>query len=100
MVEGRDIGTVVLPNAQLKIFLTASLEVRVERKLMEYQKRGLNVSREEVEKELISRDKQDSKRSVSPLKPAEDAVVIDTTNMSVNEVLQKILELVEERIRS
>ncbi|MCD6551718.1 (d)CMP kinase [Thermotoga sp.] len=100
VVEGRDIGTVVLPNAQLKIFLTASLEVRVERKLMEYQKRGLNVSREEVEKELISRDKQDSKRSVSPLKPAEDAVVIDTTNMSVNEVLQKILELVEERIRS
>ncbi|PLV55691.1 (d)CMP kinase [Thermotoga sp. SG1] len=99
VVEGRDIGTVVLPNAQLKIFLTASLEARIERKLREYQKKGLNVSREEVEKELISRDTQDSSRKIAPLKPAEDAVVIDTTSMSVNEVLQKILKLVEERMK-
>jgi len=100
VVEGRDIGTVVLPDAQLKIFLTASLEARIERKLREYQKKGLNVSREEVERELISRDTQDSSRKIAPLKPAEDAVVIDTTSMSVNEVLQKILKLVEERMKA
>lgn len=89
-----------MPDAQLKIFLTASLEARIERKLREYQKKGLNVSREEVERELISRDTQDSSRKIAPLKPAEDAVVIDTTSMSVNEVLQKILKLVEERMKA
>ncbi|PLV60173.1 (d)CMP kinase [Thermotoga sp. KOL6] len=100
VVEGRDIGTVVLPKAALKIFLTASLDARVERKLKEYRKRGLNVKREEVERELIARDEQDSKRSVAPLKPAEDAVIIDTTDMTVEEVLQKIQKLVEERMKS
>ncbi|MBZ4662128.1 MAG: cytidylate kinase [Thermotoga sp.] len=100
VVEGRDIGTVVLPNAHLKIFLTASLEARVERKLKEYQKRGLKVTKEEVERELISRDEQDSKRNVAPLKPAEDAVIIDTTSMSVEEVLDRILKLVRERMNT
>lgn len=99
VVDGRDIGTVVLPNAQLKVFLTASLEERVERKLRDYLKKGINVDRETVRKELLERDEQDSTRDVAPLRPAEDAVVIDTTNLKLEEVLEIVLKLVRERMR-
>ncbi len=99
VVDGRDIGTVVLPNAHLKIFLTASLEERVERKLRDYLRKGINVDRETVRRELVERDEQDSARSVAPLRPAEDAVIIDTTNLRIEEVLEKVLRLVQERMR-
>ena len=97
VVEGRDIGTVVLPDAELKVFLTASPQERARRRYKELLKKGERVSYDEVLKSIIERDTRDSSRSVAPLKPAEDAVVIDTTDMSVEEVVKKIIELARER---
>ncbi len=97
VVEGRDIGTVVLPDAELKIFLTASVEERARRRWRELAKKGENVSYEVILKQLKVRDDQDSKREIAPLKPAEDAIVIDTTKVTVEEVVGRIIELVEER---
>ena len=96
VVEGRDIGTVVLPDAELKIFLTASVEERARRRWNELREKGEDISYEEVLKQLKERDERDSRRSIAPLKPAEDAVVIDTTDMSVDEVVRKIADLVRE----
>ncbi len=98
IVEGRDIGTVVLPDAELKIFLTASVEERARRRWKELREKGKDVSYEEILEQLKKRDEQDSKRSVAPLKPAEDAVVIDTTGMGIDEVVEEIVRLVEERM--
>ncbi len=94
VVEGRDIGTVVLPDADLKIFLTASVEERARRRYEELVKKGEKISYKEVLEQLKRRDEQDSKREVAPLKPAEDAVVIDTTKLTVDEVVDRIVELV------
>ena len=99
VVEGRDIGTVVLPDADLKIFLTASVEERARRRWKELAEKGEDVSYEEILEQLKKRDEQDSNRKVAPLKPAEDAVVIDTTNMSVDEVVEKLVKLVRERMK-
>jgi (E)-4-hydroxy-3-methyl-but-2-enyl pyrophosphate reductase/cytidylate kinase len=97
VVEGRDIGTVVLPDADLKIFLTASVEERARRRWRELREKGENISYEEVLEQLRKRDEQDSKRNVAPLKPADDAIVLDTTNLSVEEVVEKISNLVGEK---
>ncbi len=99
VVDGRDIGTVVLPNADVKIFLTASFEERVKRRLNELQQKGINASVEEVEKEMRLRDAQDSSRSIAPLKPAQDAFIIDTTSMSVEEVLTRICKIICGRVK-
>ncbi len=98
IVEGRDIGTVVLPDAELKVFLTASVEERARRRWKELREKGEDVSYEEILEQLKKRDEQDSKRNVAPLKPAEDAVVIDTTGMGIDEVVEEIVRLVEERM--
>jgi len=98
VVEGRDIGTVVLPDADLKIFLTASLEERARRRYRDLLAKGEKVSFEEVLQKLKVRDSQDSTRKLAPLKPAEDAVILDTTNLSVEEVVEKIERMVRERM--
>ncbi len=90
VMEGRDIGTVVFPNAELKIFLTAQLEVRVERRYKELLAKGENLTKEEVRENLIKRDHIDSTRAHSPLKKAEDAWVIDNSFLSIEEQLKKI----------
>ena len=92
VMEGRDIGTVVLPDAELKIFLWATPEERARRRLRE---RGGDY--EEILRAIVRRDERDSTRADSPLRPAEDAVVIDTTHKSPDEVLRMVLQLVEER---
>ncbi len=97
VVEGRDIGTVVLPDAELKIFLTASVEERARRRWKELKEKGENIPYDEILKQLKDRDERDSKREVAPLKPAEDAIVIDTTNMSIDEVVKNIAKLVREK---
>jgi len=97
VLDGRDIGTVVLPDAELKIFLTASSKARTRRRLLEYQAKGLKVSEEEIAADIIKRDQQDSTRANSPLKPAADAIIIDTSDMSIEEVIAKISSYIDER---
>ena len=93
IMDGRDIGTQVLPNADLKIFLTASLEERARRRFEELQAKGQTADLIAVKKEIALRDKQDSEREFAPLKKAVDAILIDSTNLTIDEVAGKILTL-------
>ena len=98
VLEGRDITTVVFPNADLKLFLTASIEIRAIRRKRDLAKKGQEVDIEEVRKSLEKRDLQDSTREESPLKQAEDAVVIDTTSLTNDETVDMVIKLLNERI--
>ena len=96
VMDGRDIGTHVLPEATLKIFLTATLEERANRRWIELRQAGKNVLLEEVAQDMQARDRQDTEREVSPLEPAHDAVILDTTGLSVEEIVAKIIALSQE----
>ncbi len=93
IVEGRDIGSVVMPDAELKIFLTADIDIRAKRRYLDYIKKGKKITLEEVKESLIKRDKQDTTRKISPLIKTKDAIEIDTSNISIEEQIQKIFEL-------
>ncbi|WP_027216205.1 (d)CMP kinase [Butyrivibrio fibrisolvens] len=93
VMDGRDIGTVVLPNADLKIYLTASVQVRAMRRYKEMIAKGQEAVLEEIEKNIEDRDYRDMHREASPLKQADDAVLVDTSDMSIEEVADKIIEL-------
>jgi cytidylate kinase len=95
VAEGRDMGTVVFPGADCKFFVDADPGVRAGRRYRERVERGEAVSRGEVEKELKRRDDQDTKRALAPLVPAKDAVIMDTTNMTVEEVVESMIKIVE-----
>lgn len=92
VTDGRDMGTVVFPDAEHKFFLTASPEVRAERRYKQLKEQGLDVNLGSLLEELRQRDKRDSERAVAPLKPAEDAIIIDTDHLAVAQVVEKILE--------
>lgn len=93
IMDGRDIGTYVLPDAQLKIFLTADPEERAKRRYLELQEKGVKTTLEEVLAEMKFRDKNDSSREFAPLKPAEDSVLVDSTSLSLTETIEKIIGL-------
>lgn len=93
VMDGRDIGTVVLPNADLKIFLTASSRVRAERRFKELTAKGEECNIDVIEKDIIERDYRDSHRENSPLKQAEDAILVDSSNMTIEDVAGRIIEL-------
>ena len=95
VLEGRDIGTVVFPEARHKFYLDASLKTRVKRRFDELKEKGFSVSLKEIEDDVVSRDKSDMTRTVGPLKKAGDATLVDTTSMSVSEVVETILESVK-----
>ncbi|GLB64467.1 cytidylate kinase [Dietzia sp. NCCP-2495] len=95
VLEGRDIGTVVLPDAEVKIYLTASPEVRARRRTDQDLAAGREADYDEVLAAVIERDRKDSTRAASPLRPAEDAVVIDTSDLTLDEVLEKLVALAE-----
>lgn len=97
VIEGRDIATVVAPDASIKIFLTASIEERAKRRFNEWNNMGINVTYEEVLKSIKERDEIDSTRKHSPLTKTSDAVVIDTTAIDLNNVIEKIKDLLRER---
>ena len=97
VMAGRDIGTVVFPDADYKFFLTASLEEKVRRRAAQYEKRGEAVDEEAMRKEVEARDRVDTERAVAPLRPAPDAIVIDTDELTVDEVVDKILRRIGER---
>lgn len=98
VMDGRDIGTYVLPNAELKIFLKASVEERAKRRYEENLKKGFESDLENLKEEIRKRDKLDSERDVAPLKKAEDAVEIDTTSLTINEVVDQIKQLAKGRL--
>ena len=93
VADGRDMGTVIFPDARLKIFLTASAEARAERRYKQLKEKGENVNLPRLFREIKKRDERDSSRAVSPLRPADDAHVIDSTEMTINEVLEEIRKL-------
>jgi len=98
VAEGRDMGTVVFPEADLKIYLDASPSVRAKRRWRELRERGIEADLEEIERDMMERDLKDATRREGPLKPALDAVIIDTSDMTVEQVVQRILDLIKERI--
>lgn len=98
VMDGRDIGTVILPDAQVKIFLTATAEARAQRRYKELLERGQQVSFETVLAEVISRDETDTRRAAAPLRQAEDAVLLDTTGMSLEDSLALMLETIERKL--
>ncbi|MFV9510706.1 (d)CMP kinase [Tepidibacillus sp. LV47] len=95
VMDGRDIGTNVLPDADLKIFLTASIEERAKRRYQELLLQGYKGSIEEIKQDIANRDKQDQERKFGPLKKANDAILIDTTQLSIDQVVTRILQLVK-----
>ncbi|SHH22867.1 (d)CMP kinase [Thermosipho atlanticus] len=99
VVEGRDIGTVVIPDAEVKIFLTATQEARAKRRYKELTNRGVKVNFEDILNEIILRDKQDSEREIAPLMKAKDAIEIDSTEYSLEEVVDMIYEVVKEKCK-
>ncbi|WP_017728057.1 (d)CMP kinase [Halalkalibacterium ligniniphilum] len=97
VLDGRDIGTFVLPNAELKVFLTASVEERAKRRYEENRSKGFSSDLEQLKVDIVKRDELDSNRAFAPLRKAEDAVEIDTTSLSIDEVSEAIITLAKER---
>ncbi len=98
VVDGRDIGTVVFPEAEVKIFLTASVAERAQRRRLELEGKGVEVAQDRMEREITARDDYDSSRKVAPLKAADDAVLLDTTDLNIEQVVDRVAEIVEEKI--
>lgn len=98
LMDGRDIGTVVLPNATLKFFVTASVEERATRRFKELKEKGMDVNYDDIYKDIETRDYNDSHREIAPLKPAEDSIMFDTTGNTLNESIEKLITMIKERI--
>ncbi len=97
LMDGRDIGTHVLPDAPLKIYLTASSAVRAKRRYLELCEKGISCDLDQIEQDIITRDEQDMNREIAPLKQAEDAVLVDSSDMGIDEVVDTIIRAYEER---
>lgn len=98
IMEGRDIGTVVFPNADVKIYLDASAEERAKRRVKQNEEKGIYTSYDDILKAIIERDTRDSTRKIAPLKKADDAIYIDSTEMSIGEVVEEIIRIVKKKI--
>lgn len=98
IMDGRDISTVVLPNADVKIFLTASVEERAKRRLNQLKQKGIELEYDEVLNSIKLRDRNDSNRSIAPLKPSKDSKIFDTTNQSIDEVVASILNYIKKKV--
>lgn len=99
IMDGRDIGTVVLPNAEVKVFLTASPETRAERRCKELIEKGMPTPYEEVLADIVKRDYDDSHRAVAPLRQADDAVLLDTSDLDFNAALAALMDIIKERVQ-
>ncbi len=98
LMDGRDIGTVVLPNATVKVFVTASAEERADRRYRELTQKGMDVNYQDIYDDIVKRDYNDSHREIAPLKPADDAVIYDTTGNTLEQSLEGLLKLLDERL--
>ena len=99
VMDGRDIGTVVLPDAQVKIFLTASAQARAMRRTLQLEQKGEPADYEKILEDIIKRDHNDSTREIAPLKPAEDSIIVDTTDLDLEQSVNKIKELIKRRMK-
>jgi cytidylate kinase len=99
VADGRDMGSIIFPGAGLKIFLTASPEVRALRRYKQLKDKGLGVSLAALSREVAERDQRDAGRAIAPLKPVDDAVIVDSTHLSIEDVVQRVLALARERFR-
>jgi cytidylate kinase len=97
VADGRDMGTVIFPDARLKIFLTASAEERAKRRYKQLKEKGESVNLSRLFREIKTRDERDRSRSVAPLRPADDAIIVDSTDLNIKEVVKRVYKLVEER---
>lgn len=98
VMDGRDIGTTILPNAEVKIYLTASVQTRAKRRFLELEEKGVPCDLEEICKDIMERDERDMNREVSPLRRAEDAALVDSSEMGIEQVVQTILEIYREKV--
>ncbi|WP_294566909.1 (d)CMP kinase [uncultured Succinatimonas sp.] len=98
VADGRDMGTVVFPDAQVKIFLDASCEVRAKRRVLQLERSGEKADYAAILQEITERDERDRNRAVAPLKPADDAVIIDSSDMTIDEVFNKAMDIVREKL--
>ncbi len=99
-MDGRDIGTVILPKANVKIFLTASPECRAKRRYLQLQNSGINCNYDEILKDVNLRDIADTTREIAPLKKAPDAILVDTSSLSLDESIQEIIEIINNKLHS
>lgn len=99
VMDGRDIGTCVLPNADVKIYLTADAKVRARRRFLELQEKGEECDIHKIEQDIIERDKRDMTREISPLRQAEDAVLVDSSDLTVEQVIEIIIKICKEKVR-
>ena len=100
VMDGRDIGTVILPKANVKIFLTASPECRAKRRYLQLQNSGINCNYDEILKDVNLRDIADITREIAPLKKAPDAILVDTSSLSLDESIQEIIEIINNKLHS
>ena len=98
IMDGRDIGTVVLPDAKIKIFLTASAEVRAKRRYDELIEKGMDVKYDDILQDVITRDYNDSHREIAPLKPADDSVIVDTSDLNLEQSVEKLISIMKENM--
>ena len=99
VMDGRDIGTNILPNAEVKIYLTASADTRAKRRALEYEQKGEPFDLDQIRKDIIQRDERDMNREVSPLKQAEDAVLVDSSEMGIDQVVDAILDVYNKKVQ-
>ena len=99
IMDGRDIGTYVLPNADVKIFQIATVETRAQRRYQENMEKGIACTYEEIEEDVKKRDRIDSGRAFAPLKPAEDSILLDTSAMSIEEVVEAIIKIIQDKVK-
>ena len=99
IMEGRDIGTYVFPNAEVKIYLTASADTRAKRRALEYEQKGESFDLDQIRKDIIERDQRDMNREISPLKQADDAVLVDSSEMGIDDVVNAILNVYKEKVQ-
>ena len=99
VMDGRDIGTTILPNAEVKIYLTASADTRARRRALEYEQKGEPFDLDQIRKDIIERDERDMNREVSPLRQADDAVLVDSSEMGIDDVVNAILDVYKEKVQ-
>ena len=99
IMDGRDIGTTILPNAEVKIYLTASADTRAKRRALEYEQKGESFDLDQIRKDIIERDERDMNREISPLKQADDAVLVDSSEMGIDDVVNAILNVYKEKVQ-
>jgi len=100
VLDGRDIGTIICPQADIKLYITASIEIRSERRYKELQNKGISTTKAKVYRDMRERDERDSQRTAAPLKPADDAIIVDTSDLSESQAFDKVMKIIHQSIKN